>query len=98
MTITTLPMYKLDCDDEACTHSTIDHDEFMGYADITSLIELANDTDWHMQDGKHYCPCHIAIFCDDCNDERLNVKDFPCGHALCPECATKPEHSEATVE
>jgi hypothetical protein len=87
-----LTAYKMICDYKNCSCATADHDEFAFYADAQLLSENAGYSEWSSEAGRDYCPCHIALRCERCDENRLSVTDRgETDHAFSDACFPKED-------
>lgn len=52
-----ITMYTILCD--ACGKDVCDGTEYSAWNDVRYVEDAAMEDNWHVEDGKHYCPdCH----------------------------------------
>ena len=66
MTLRSAPYYWLTCDAEGCKTRSTDGSEYGASHSPVEATADAEDSDWLVIDGKHYCPEHVP---DEDGDE-----------------------------
>lgn len=52
------PYYWLTCDHDECGNISTNGDDVTAWSDEASAVEMAENGDWLILDGKHYCDGH----------------------------------------
>lgn len=57
-----LTIYTILCDN--CGLDLMRNQEYSGFGEIEHLVDICNDSDWHIEGNRHYCP-HCFIHDED---------------------------------
>ena len=94
MTVESAPFYWLVCDEPTCgERCPNDNDDAIAYADEQSAVVVAEDSDWLIVNGKHFCWNHAFNYCDECG-ERLTEDETDTGDRTCFKCSPVDEARE----
>jgi len=97
MSIRTLTMYEVACDEDGCAVVTGTYGDWSCWGDPGTAVEDWTERDDHQAfDGKHYCDEHRKPECDGCEKVTDDLRQDAKGQ-WCPDCCVVDGQTEIAL-
>lgn len=89
MSVKTIPMYRVECDEDGCDASPQDDGEFWAWSDDDQAEEDARESDWIVRPDLHLCRAHggrnVCMGDDEECPRRDELTEADDGWMYCPQ-------------